>query len=191
MNSIFDMIEFLKKPILPLIFTFLILGCKEEIQKTRPEQYFTSSQEESILKQIVKKTAKKPEGLSSESDIEAYYNLQTKHYIWHFTHEKNGGFYYFMSRPAPSLYGKRSGLGGYFKTTDRLNINGLKEIFITFKMKPDNLLKKGSILFEKMVNQENLESYYPGKIKDEEWIEFPDALNYYDSTSQSWKMRNL
>jgi hypothetical protein len=77
-----------------IIFTFLILGCKEEIQKTRPEQYFTNSQEESILKQIVKKTAKKPEGLSSESDIEAYYNLQTKHYIWHFTHEKNGGFYF-------------------------------------------------------------------------------------------------
>ena len=136
------------------------------------------------------KTARPPENVASEVEKKAYYEEQASKYQWHFVHQKDGGFYYFVSRPAPSLYGKRMGIGGFFRSPDQLNIVGFREDFHTFKMKPDDLQRKGAVLFEKLVNREDLSSYYHDrKTEKEEWIEFPDPITYYDSTSQSWKMK--
>ncbi len=164
-------------------------ACDSPINKTRPSDYFSAGQQEALLREIVLKTTRKPEGNLNSEEIAAWYSEQLKSYQWHFAHEENGRFYYFISRPAPSLYGKRAGLGGSFSSPDRLKINGFKEEFHTFKMKPDELLSKGAILFEKMVNHQDLTQYQPGRKGKEEWIEFPDPLNYYDSTSQSWMMK--
>lgn len=163
-----------------------ILGCQTKPQKTHPDDYFSAGQQQAILAQLVRKTAKKPESTVSTAEVEAYYQAQTATYLWHFAHEKNGRVYYFVSRPAPSLYGKRTGLGGVFELKDGVNIAGFKEVFHTFKMKPEDLFRKGSLLFEKMVNQESLEEFEPGNQREEEWIEFPDHLNHYDSSAQSW-----
>jgi hypothetical protein len=167
-----------------------ISGCKSEIDKFKPEDYFTESQKKSILMQLVLKTSDKPSGNLTASEIEAYYQQEAFTCTWHFVHEKNGSFFFFVSHPAPSLYDKRAGIGGKFKTDDYLHIKGFKEVFRTFKMKPSVLQKKGGVLFEKMVNGQDLSPYYPNRNSDkDEWIEFPDQLNYYDSLSQSWKMR--
>ena len=169
----------------------IIFGCSEEKQKSTPDEYFTQSQKQSLLKQVVIKTAKKPEAAYSAAEINAYYEAQSKDYQWHFAFEKNGRFFIFVSRSAPSLYGKRIGIAGVLNTSNHLNINGFKEIFRTFKMKPEILKIKGATLFEKMVNGEDLSVYNPNPQKTEEWIEFPDEYNYYDSTSQTWKMKGL
>jgi hypothetical protein len=175
--------------------TFLIflavslLSCSSEDSRYKPEDYFTSGQMEAIKLQLVLRTCKKPESNLSMPEIEAYYQEEAKTYQWHFAHETDKGFFFLISRPAPSLYGKRSAIGGFFSTPDNMQIHGFKEIFHTFKMKPDELVKRGGILFEKMVNGQDLRPYYHSRAKDQEgWIEFPDNLNYYDSTSQSWKM---
>lgn len=172
-----------------LIFSFI--ACDHATQKTKPCDYFSAGQEEAILRQIVLKTAKKPDANAGSPEAEAWYSEQVKAYNWHFAHEESGRLYYFVSRPAPSLYGKRIGLGGSFESPDRLRITSFKESFHTFKMKPEDLLQKGAILFEKLVNRQDLTQYEPGKKGKEEWIEFPDYLNYYDSTSQSWRMRSI
>jgi hypothetical protein len=145
---------------------------------------------EAIKLQLVLKTCKKPEGAVSQPEFEAYYQEEAKTYQWHFAHETDKGIYFLISRPAPSLYGKRSAIGGFFTSPDHLQLHRFKEIFHTFKMKPDDLLKRGAILFEKMVNGQDLSPYYHSRAKGNEgWIEFPDDFNYYDSSSQSWKMR--
>ena len=74
-----------------------------------------------------------------------------------------------------------------------MNILNYREVFHTFKLKPDQLEKKGSFLFEQMVRNQDLSGYQPGgkKTKNEEWIEFPDALHYFDTASQSWQSRIL
>jgi len=186
--------NFLKtqKPIcLLILLSFLTFACKDEKPKTKPGDYFSNSQKEALLSEIVLKTAKLPESVGAKSEIEAYYQSQNKAYQWHFAHEKNGNVFFFVSRPAPSLYGKRTGIGGFLKTSNHITISGFKEVFHTFKMKPAVLLSKGATLFEKMVNGEDLSSFYPNANQKEEWIEFPDQLNYYDSTSQSWKIKGF
>lgn len=173
-------------PILFLVAILCMASCQEHKPKSKPSDYFSPGQEKALLQQIVLKTAKKPESARDEEEVKAHYEAQLQTYQWHFVHQKNNRFYYFVSRPAPSLYGKRAGLAGVFESTDGMTIQGFKEVFNTFKMKPEDLLKKGGLLFEKMVNNESLEEYLPGKKENEEWIEFPDALNRYDSTQQKW-----
>ena len=174
--------------ILLFILAVSFWSCSGEDSRYKPEDYFTSGQMEAIKLQLVLKTCKKPEGNLTMPEIEAYYQEEAKTYQWHFAHETDKGFYFLISRPAPSLYGKRSAIGGFFSTPDHMQIRGFKEIFHTFKMKPAELIKNGGVLFEKMVNGQDLRPFYHSRAKDKEgWIEFPDELNYYDSTSQSWK----
>jgi len=179
--------------IVQLIICLSITGCNQEEIKTRPEDYFSESQQTSLLTQLVFKTAKKPEGLQAKEEIESYYKGEARSYFWHYLHEKDGKYYFFISRPAPSLYGKRTGIGGFFTSADGLSIRNYHESFQTFKFKPDELEKKGAFLFECMVNRKDLQAYQPGgkKAQNEEWIEFPDALHYFDTVSQSWQSRLL
>ena len=174
--------------VLPLIISF---GCSEPDVKTKPEDHFSESQQRSLLMQLVLKTGTKPEGLSSREEIESHYNSEAQSYFWHYAFEKDGVFYFFISRPAPSLYGKRTGIGGSFSSEDGMSIRHYREVFRTFKLKPGELEQKGGRLFEEMVNNQDLKPYQPGgkKTGGEEWIEFPDAVNYFDSNSQSWKNR--
>jgi hypothetical protein len=169
-----------------------LVGCKEAPFKTRPSDYFTASQEASIKMELVRKTARKPEGNPEPMEVEAYFQEQLKNCQWHFAHEKNGGFYFLISRPAPSLYGKRTGIGGFFSSPDRMAIKGFREHFHMFKMKPEDVVSRGAVLFEKMVNGEDLTPYYHDRKSEKEaWIEFPDDLVYYDSLAQKWMMREV
>ena len=166
-------------------------GCGDEKTKTTPADYFTAGQQASLLRQVVQKTAKPANSNSPEAE-QQYITDQTRQYQWHFAHQRDGGTYFLVSRPAPSLYGKRMAIGGFFRSADNLHINGFKEVFHTFKMKPGELLKASHTLFEKMVNKEDLKSYQNTADGNKNaWIEFPDALNYYDSTAQAWKMKGL
>ena len=181
-------------------FTFFMLmglsifySCGVKDIKTKPEEYLSESQKTAMLTQLVLKTAGKPEGFLKREEMEAYYKSEARSYFWHFLHEKDGRYYFFVSRPAPSLYGKRAGIGGFFTSDDRMSIRNYREVFQTFKLKPEEMERKGGILFEAMVNNRDLKVYQPGgkKALNEEWIEFPDALNYFDTLSSAWKTRLL
>lgn len=176
---------------LSLLFLGSFTSCGDSNVKTKPGEYFSEGQQTALLTQLVLKTAPQPGGLMKKEEMEAYYRAEARSYFWHFLHEKDGRYYFFISRPAPSLYGKRAGIGGYFTTDDRMSIRKYREVFQTFKLKPDEMEKKGGHLFELMVGNSSLKEYQPGgkKAQKEEWIEFPDAMNYFDTISQSWKTR--
>jgi hypothetical protein len=158
---------------------------------TRPEDYFSAGQQKSLLLQLVLKTTK-PDHAMQEAELSAWYQEQLNKTEWWFAHEKDGGFYFLITRPAPSLYGKRMAIGGFFRSPDQMRIQGFKEQFHTFKMKPEVLREKSALLFEKMVNGEDLSPYYHSRAKTgEEWIEFPDDLFQYDSLKGAWVMRGM
>ena len=87
----------------PIIFIGLLLltisnSCTEKDTKANPEDYFTESQKKAILMQLVLKTASKPKGNPEHSEIEAYYQSEAQAYYWHFAHEKDGRFYFYISK---------------------------------------------------------------------------------------------
>ena len=169
----------------------LFFSCSSPAETgSRPDHYFSSGQQKSLLLQLVKKTAK-PDKAMQNAELSAWYQDQLNTTEWWFAHKKNDGFYFLLTRPAPSLYGKRMAIGGFFRSPDQMSIQGFREYFHTFKMKPDVLREKSALLFEKMVNGEDLSPYYHSRAKaGEEWIEFPDDLFQYDSLKSEWVMKS-
>jgi hypothetical protein len=78
------------------------------------------------------------------------------------------------------------GIVGKLTLSPDKNINHYEEVFWTFKMPEEELLQKGLVLYTKMLNNEDLTTYYPSPDKTEEWIEFPDKLNNYDKSLKRW-----
>lgn len=95
--------------------------------------------------------------------------------------------YFLISRPAPSLHQKKVGIGGKIHYRADGKIDVYEEVFRTWKLPEAQLEKKGKLLFATMVENKSLAKYLPQNT-DEEWIEFPDASNYYDTTSRRWKI---
>lgn len=158
-----------------------------------PSVYFSDYQQGSILMQLTLKTAPAPEGLQSPDEIRAYYELHARSFFWHYAWEKNGWYYFLLSCPAPSLYSKRIGIGGKFKSEDLMSIRNYTEVFRTFKLNPEELEKKGKILFNNMAEEKDLRPWQAGgkNTMGEEWIEFPDQMNYFDPASQKWKIKPM
>jgi hypothetical protein len=177
-----------------LLLFFICLSnfsCGETDYCKTPDTLFSEGQQKSIQMQLTLKTVPKPEGLYAPEEIRAYYESQAKSIFWHYAYTSQGRYFFFISCPAPSLYGKRIGIGGSFLSEDMVSIKNYREVFRTFKLSPEQLDLRGRALFGKMVAGEDLIPFQPGgsKTGNKEWIEFPDQLNYFDTLSQSWKIK--
>jgi hypothetical protein len=172
---------------------FILCACDGEAYLQNPDHFFSEKEKNALLMQLVLKMAEKPEGLATKEEIEAYYQNEVQTYHWHYAVEKDGKYFFLISRPAPSLYGKRSAIGGFFESSDRMQVKKYNEVFHSFKFLPAELEKKGALLFEKMVKGEDLKGYQPGgnRTNKQEWIEFPDDLHYFDGASQTWKTKGV
>ncbi len=93
--------------------------------------------------------------------------------------------YLLLKREAPSLYKKFVATGIVFEREGD-SLRHYEEVFRTWKMPEGELAEKGMMLFDKMVKGEDLSPYYPQHSGEEEYIEFPDARNAFDTGSRRW-----
>jgi len=94
--------------------------------------------------------------------------------------------YFLISRRAPSLYDRRVATGGYVVFAEDGKGEDYEEVFRTWKMDPDTLVRRGLLLFDKMVDGEDLRPYETRNSGNTDFIEFPDAQTWYDKKSRSW-----
>jgi hypothetical protein len=78
--------------------------------------------------------------------------------------------------------------GGKLVLADGSTLVYYNELFRTFKMKDEELKEKSTFLFDRMVKGEVLTIFERAK-SQEEYIEFPDQINYYDAQERQWKQR--
>lgn len=55
----------------------------------------------------------------------------------------------------------------------------------------DTLIRRGGLLFDKMVKGESLEPYVTKNSNGVEFIEFPDDNVYYDKKMRKWKSKQF
>lgn len=142
---------------------------------------------------IIRYFARRPEAATEDdkfdSKYDQYYQEKIKEtgFVKYYATEE---YYYFMvTQVAPSFVEKRHATGGRFKLNDKGEITYYEEVFRTWKMVPDTLARRSSILFDKMVKGESLEQYQTKNSKGVEFIEFPDDNVYYDEKARSWKTK--
>jgi len=135
-------------------------------------------------------------GPNGEKDQEKFDKQYDEYYLdkmsrakLEFYYPADGETYFLVSQQAPSLYGKRHATGGKFKLNDKGELVEYEEIFRTWKMMPDTLLRRGGMLFERMVKGESLEPYWTKNSHGEEYVEFPEPNVYYDKVERKWKTK--
>ena len=157
-----------------------------------PETYFSSEKQHQFLMNISRYVAKLPKHTSHEQKFDSKHDLyyqeeMQKYEIQHYYISSDSVHYFLINRPAPSLYAKKVAIGGRLKYDKGMLIE-YEEVFRTWKLKEDELEKKGEMLFAAMVEKGNVDQYLPNKTQDD-WVEFPDSKNYFDKASRRWRVK--
>ena len=64
-----------------------------------------------------------------------------------------------------------------------------EEICRTWKMEEDELKTKTAMLFNMVINEEDLSPYLTKNSSPEFYIEFPDDINFFDVNERIWKSK--
>jgi hypothetical protein len=179
-----------QKLILPIVLIVMI-ACTENMTDYWPEHQLTQKQQEALVYSVIRYVAEPPPNISMQDKFDAkfdgYYNEKAKSYrldLYHVLPKKNDT-YLMLSRPAPSILDKRVATGINLRIEgDRIEF--YNEVFRTWKMEEKELMKKGLLLFDNMVNGKDLSPYYPANSGKEEYIEFPDDNTFFDTISRAW-----
>ncbi|HEY5746776.1 MAG TPA: hypothetical protein VIU12_11910 [Chryseolinea sp.] len=177
--------------LLPAII-FLFFSCDKKTSYN-PDDHLTAAKKDEVMTKVIRYLAKPPENTTEEEKFDkaydGYYLDKMSRAKLEFYYPADGGAYFLVSLPAPSLYEKRHATGGKFKLNDKGELTEYEEIFRTWKMMPDTLVRRSGMLFDRMVKGESLEPYWTKNSNGEEYIEFPDPHVYYEKTERKWKTK--
>ncbi len=175
-----------------LLFLIFILAVSCQSKGYKPSDHLTAKEQDAIMWTIIRYVGRAPEGLTYP---ERFYKGYEPHYREQQSLHRMDAFfikgdtcYFLVSRRAPSLVEKRVATGGKMVLADGGTMAYYNEVFRTFKMKDEELIKKSLFLFDRMVKNETL-AIFERKKSQEEYIEFPDEINYYDDQDRRWKQR--
>jgi hypothetical protein len=180
-----------KSLLLSCLLILLLSGCQKQVEYHSP---LSQSEEDSLKYRLIRYVAKKPKKASHQSkfspEFDDYYREQAFQNFRLEAYQKGekDTLFLLLSRPAPSLYEKCVGVGIKCKFEGE-KLSYYQEVFRTWKMKPEVLKTRATLLFEKMCLGQDLSPYYPQNSK-EEYIEFPDAQTYYDTNDRIWKSKS-
>jgi hypothetical protein len=182
------------KPVKIAAFLMILFSCIwscESREKYNPTRYLPLGEQKQFLNNIGRYIAKLPKRASHEQKFDSrydeYYQEEMQKYkVQHYYISPDSTHFFLVNRPAPSLYEKRVAIGGRLKYNNKGGLVEYEEVFRTWKMKEDELTRKGEILFKTMVEKGNVNEYLPDKTQ-EDWVEFPDSRNFFDKTSRRWR----
>lgn len=167
-----------------------LAGCTKSYT---PADHLSEREQYDLQWKIIRYLGRAPEGLTFD---ERFYKAYDSHYEKEMglhrmdaLYEKGDKYYFLISRRAPSIHDKRVATGGRLKLDAEGKVAEYEEVFRTWKMSEQDLAKKGMLLFDKMVKGEPLDQYLTKNSWPEEYIEFPDDVNYFDKASRRWLQR--
>jgi hypothetical protein len=181
------------KPIFLLtVLAVIWMGCRETpstplvIPGHRPE----ADEGQRLLEPILRYTAKMPDKADPatrfDTVFDEHYRKQLTHYRVDRYHEipESGDRWLLVSRIAPSIQVKRVSTGIHYRLAGD-SLAFYHEVFRTWKLPEEELLPRADSLFARMVAGEDLSPWYT-IAKGDQYIEFPDAHTWFDTTARRW-----
>jgi hypothetical protein len=170
-----------------------LVACSSSADKYLPEKNLSAQELDVNLWSMIRYLGKSPEGLTPPERFyvayDSHYREQMKLLRVDAWYKKDDVHYFLISRPAPSVTEKRVATGGKVVFDDKGGIQEYEEVFRTWRLVPDTLKKRSLVLFDKMVQGENLKPFETRYSNGVEYIEFPDEQTYFDKTDRAWKVR--
>ncbi|MCL6259167.1 hypothetical protein M3O96_08715 [Aquiflexum sp. TKW24L] len=183
---------FKKGIIVLLLGSLAILSSCNQKDPYHPDRNLSKSEQQQILLTTVRYLGHLPKNATHatkfDSSFDEYYSKLALDFSLEGYFEKDGYEYFLASRIAPSLIVKKVATGVKMQRDADGNITYYEEVFRTWKFEIPEMQEKGLMLFDKMVNGEDLSPYFPQNSGKEEYIEFPDAKVSYDVQNRIWKV---
>jgi hypothetical protein len=177
--------------LLSLLFT---LSCSKP-KETNPKKQLSSEQIEEFKYQIIRYIERLPRLANDENKFEPQfdktYRLSAKNceLLQYYVDEENY-IYFAISKIAPSIKLKKTATIGRLKISGKKTITYYEEALRTWKMEPNELNEKTTMLFTKYINKEDLSPYYTQNSQPDFYIEFPDKQSFYNIQKRKWEIHN-
>jgi hypothetical protein len=175
------------------IIIVALFSCESK-PKYFPGKYLSEKEQSQILYTTIRYLGHLPKKGTHENKFEAVFDEYYSNLVLDFDFEayypKDGYEYFLVSRIAPSLKVKKVAVGVKMKRNQTGELEYYEEVFRTWKFEIPEMQEKGLMLFDKMVNGEDLSPYYIQNSAPEEFIEFPDEKVYFDVEDKKWKMKS-
>lgn len=176
------------------IFWILIVwGCSSSNQNMYDAQLMLSESEEkemlySVMRYMGHLAPRATHETKSDSIYDEHYReLADSHSLQMlYQHPEEGYVYFLITREAPSLYSKQVATGGKLLIDEEGELAYYLEEFRTWKLAEEELTVKSGLLFQEMIDGNDLSIYYPENSGSEEYIEFPNAYTQFDTTTRRW-----
>ena len=176
------------------ILFLTLISCIEEPKNILPKTYLNVNQQEQFKLKIIRYIERLPkyatENNKFESKFDEEYLKMASNSELLFYFKNNGNIIYFaITKIAPSIKIKKTATVGKVKFDAKKAIISYEEVFRTWKMVPKELEEKTEMLYRKLINNEDLTSYYTKNSNPEFYIEFPDEHTFYDTINRTWKIK--
>ena len=164
---------------------FYSCGEKNLIPKNNCE--FSTIDQDTLFTDLVTYIHRPPNRVSAKNRFlpqhRNWFVNSTELFEWLHCHRSEDGTYYFyMKRPARNIHGHMRGIGGTFKLDESGQIIDFKEIFNTYMITPEEVIKLGPRFFSIMVEHTHIPT------DSDLWkkIEFPNDASFYDTEIFEW-----
>jgi hypothetical protein len=176
----------MKNIIFGLIISISLFSCNSK--KHQANDYFTDSQEDSLLTNIItyiytpapqatNETKFKPQFRSFYTKNLSLFNLQN------YYQSEDGWNYFFLIRPVGGSPKFRRGVLGKFKLKENsLMPTDFEEVANTPHLAEEIVKERGKYLFQELIKNGNLDKQIPMK----QYIEWPDEHLAYDKKQHEW-----
>jgi len=162
-------------------------------EQYKPGILMEPQQLDSLLTDMVTYIGKRPKRATWESrfdpEFRGYYANLSKDFKWVYlkeTEQQKGLYAYYLLRPARNLEGNIRGVGGLMQLDENLSITEFEEVFNTPVLPETDLIARGYVLFELLLNSGAIQAYEG----NQDFIEWPDARLYYDKTQHEWRYKD-
>jgi hypothetical protein len=152
------------------------------------EDHFPGSEKDTLLANMITFIYKRPTTAinreRTDPQFRSYYlsKLGEFEYVHHHVSADNTHWFYLI-RPARNVEGDKRGVGGRFRTNEKLEMVEFEEIFNTPVMPEERLRSEGRFLFEEMISTGNVDAF----MGDQTRIEWPDDRLKYDVARREWR----
>jgi hypothetical protein len=170
-----------------VLLSLFALACASE--KHQASEYYTVSERDSLLKNIVIYIYNKAPGASNttkwEKKYSEYYNnsLPSFH-LENYSIGTNGWHYYFVIRPVGGSNKKRGVIGKFKLVKNSLKPVYFEETINTPHLDQEIVQERGQFLFNEFLKNDNLDKYLGMK----HFIEWPDNALTYNKNTNSWEV---
>lgn len=172
----------------------ILVSCSIK-EKHKPSDCLQNDRQQRIIQQMVRYASKlAPEATHQTKfnhEFDWYYNRAAAECRILFCESIGERDYQLLvARKARSLTPMEEGIAIKVNLDAKDSLIYYEEVFRMWKMPSDTLVKRGSYLFERMINNEDLTIYY-SKFQKDRFIEFPDERFTFDVSKRRWRDNEL